>query len=87
MGLMKKIEHFKLFIFNVTTRFLCLVGIHQWKDDIVYGKKKFEHCIGYEEINDDKNSKWHIHGRSCKNCPKEQYFYTNWLMCGWQDVL
>ena len=71
---------------NVITRFLCWVGIHQWKTDIVMTKKKWEHCKGYEENNHDKEPHWH-NGRSCKRCKKKQYFWMHWITCGWQNVL
>lgn len=71
---------------NVILRFLCWVGIHQWKKDLVMTKKKFEHCRGTEELGHDKKANWHD-GRSCKRCKKKQYFYYYWVSCGWQNVL
>ena len=74
------------FISIVRQRFLCWVGIHHWKVDIVMTKKKFNHCKGYEEIGHDKKAHWHD-GRSCKYCDKKQYFVMNWITCSWQNVL
>ena len=77
----------KLFLKRVILRFLCWVGIHSWKEDVVYGKKKFEHCKGIEGMNDHKEPRWHMHGRSCKACEKKQYFYMHWITCGWENVI
>jgi len=76
----------KLFLYNVITRFLCWVGIHRWKTDIVMTKKKWEHCKGAEEMNHDKEEHWH-NGRSCYDCKQEQYFWYHITVMGWQNVL
>lgn len=77
----------KLFLKSVILSLLCWAGIHNWKTDVVFGKKKLEHCSGYDEMYDYVKPRWHIHGRSCKACENKQYFYMNWITCGWENVI
>jgi hypothetical protein len=68
-----------LILFSVIARFLCWVGMHQWKFKYVKSKILDEHYKGEKE---DLH-----HGRICKNCKKEQYFWHHITFMGWQNVL
>jgi len=86
MEFAKEYNKKQLKLCGVIKRFLCWIGLHRYKWCLVFSKKRYDHKVGYEEIDYDEIPH-NIDGRICRCCGKEQYSWYGWATYRYSNVL